>query len=87
MNNIQKLEQLVKTDVLLEVHENIEELEQEIKKTKSDKYLKEELEYMKKIKQYFDEVIIDIENNTITEEEALDILEGLEDMRIENQEV
>ncbi len=87
MDNIKELENLVKTDVLLEVNENIKELEEEIKNNKKNKDLKEELEYMQKVKLYFDEVLLDIENGTMTQEEALDILEGLEDMRIENQEV
>ena len=42
---------------------------------------------MNDVKKYFDEVIVDIENKTITQEEALDILEGLEDMKAENQEI
>lgn len=86
MSHIQQLKNLVKDDVLLEVNENIQEIRNELSK-KSTNDLKEELEYMKQIKQYFDEVIADIENNTISEEEALDIIEGLEDMRAENQEV
>ncbi|RXK14588.1 hypothetical protein CP965_03845 [Halarcobacter mediterraneus] len=86
MDNIKKLEELVKNDVLVEVNENIEEIKAELSK-KKDKDLQEELEYMNKIKEFFDEVITDIENNKMTQEQALDILEGLEDMRIENQEV
>ncbi len=86
MDNIKELEKLVKNDVLVEVNENIEEIKAELSK-KKDKDLQEELEYMNKIKEFFDEVIIDIENNKMTQEQALDILEGLEDMKIENQEV
>lgn len=86
MDNIKKLEELVKNDVLVEVNENIREIRAELSK-KSTNDLKEELEYMKQIKQYFDEVISDIDNGSISQEEALDILEGLEDMRAENQEV
>lgn len=86
MSYIKQLEKLVKDDVLIEVNENIKEIRDELSK-KSTNDLKDELEYMKQIKQYFDEVIADIENNTISEEEAHDIIEGLEDMRAENQEV
>ena len=86
MSYIKQLEELVKGDVLIEVNENIREIRDELSK-KSTNDLKEELEYMKQIKQYFDEVLADIENNTISEDEALDIIEGLEDMRTENQEV
>lgn len=87
MDYIKKLEELLKNDVLLEVNENIKELEEELKTSKKKKDIKEELSYMKQIKQYFDEVLIDIENNSINQEQALDILEGLEDMQVQNQEV
>ncbi len=42
---------------------------------------------MLQVKQYFDEVLLDIENNSITQEQALDILEGLEEMKVDNQEI
>ena len=86
MDYIKNLEKLLKEDVLLEVNENIKEIKESLEK-KKDKALKEELEYMNEVKKYFDEVLLDIEHKTITQEEALDILEGLEDMRADNQEV
>lgn len=86
MDYIKELEQLVKTDVLVEVNENISEINAELSK-KKNKTLNEELKYMEQVKQYFDEVLQDIENNSMSQDEAKDILEGLEDMRIENQEV
>ena len=60
MNYITQLEQLLKTDVLLEVEANIKEIQAELLKKKS-KALKEELEYMQNVKLYFDEVLIDIQ--------------------------
>lgn len=89
MSNIKKLDELLKTDVLVEIKETITELETNIKTAskKDAKVLKEELEYINQVKQYFDDVVLDIENNTLTEDQALDILDGLEDMRVENQEV
>ncbi len=87
MNHIETLEKLLKEDVLLEVNENIKELQEAIQQTPKDKALKEEFKYMQEVKAYFDEVLLDIEHKTITQEQALDILEGLEDMRIDNQEV
>jgi hypothetical protein len=45
---------------------------------------KDELKYLEEMKAYFDEVELDITNNKLTEEDALDILEVLEDMRLEN---
>lgn len=89
MSNIKKLDELLKTDVLVEIKETINELETNIKTAskKDAKVLKEELEYINQVKKYFEDVVLDIENKTLTEDQALDILDGLEDMRIENQEV
>ncbi len=86
MDYIKKLEELIKSDILIEVNENIKEIETLLAK-KKDKELKDELQYMNEVKRYFNEVIEDIDNNSITQEQALDILEGLEDMRAENQEI
>lgn len=86
MDYIKKLEQLLKSDVLVEIEETIKELEEQYSKKKK-KAVKEEIEYMKQVKLYFDEVLLDINNNTLTQEQANDILEGLEDMKMENQEV
>ncbi|MGB5919575.1 hypothetical protein [Arcobacter sp.] len=87
MDYIKDLETLLKTDVLVEVNENIKELETNLEKKKNSKELKDELKYMKEVKKYFDDVLLDIEKNTITQEQASDILEGLEDMKTDNQEV
>ncbi len=85
MDKIKQLEDLLKNDVLIEVNEDIKELEESFKNKKNNKKIKEELDYMKQVKLYFDEVLIDINNGSITQEQAEDILEGLEDMKIENQ--
>ena len=86
MDHIKELENLLKTDVLVEVNDNIKEIETQLAKKKK-KALQDELDYMKQVKLYFDEVLIDIEKNILTQEQALDILEGLEDMKAENQEI
>jgi hypothetical protein len=87
MDYIKDLEKILKEDVLLEVNEEINGIKSALEKKKNDKNLKEELRYMNEVKKYFDEVLIDIEKKTITQEDALDILEGLDDMRADNQEV
>ena len=86
MDYIKELQELLKTDVLVEVNENIKDLGNQLAK-KKNKALQEELDYMKQVKLYFDEVLLDIEKNILTQEQALDILEGLEDMKAENQEI
>lgn len=85
MSKIKELEILLKEDVLVEVEENIEEALNILDKKKNNKEAKEELEYMEEIQAYFNDVIIDIDNNKLSEKDAEDILEVLEEMRIENQ--
>ena len=84
MNKIKELENLLRTDVLVEINAEITALEQQLEK-KSNKDLQEELTYMQGVKQYFDEVLIDIEHNVLTQEDAVDILENLEEMRAEDE--
>ncbi|NQY25052.1 MAG: hypothetical protein HRT41_13570 [Campylobacteraceae bacterium] len=85
MSKVKELEILLKEDVLVEVEENIEEALNILDKKKNNKEAKEELEYMEEIQAYFNDVIIDIDNNKLSEKDAEDILEVLEEMRIENQ--
>ena len=85
MSKIKELEILLKEDVLVEVEENIEEALNILDKKKNNKEAKEELEYMEEIQAYFNDVILDIDNNKLSEKDAEDILEVLEEMRIENQ--
>jgi len=85
MDYIKQLTDLIQTDILPEVNENLKDIETQLSK-KKNKALKEELDYMKQVKLYFDEVLIDIDKNLLTQEQALDILEGLEDMKVENQD-
>jgi len=83
MNKIQELEKLLKEDVLVELEENIDELLDIVEGKKSSKEDKDELKYMEDIKLYFDEVLLDIENNNLKDEDAIEILEVLEEMRID----
>ncbi|APW65463.1 hypothetical protein LPB137_06190 [Poseidonibacter parvus] len=83
MSKIQELEKLLKEDVLPEVEENIDELLDIAEGKKSTKEDKDELKYMEDIKLYFDEVILDIENNNLKDEDAIEILEVLEEMRLD----
>ncbi|CAI8236621.1 MAG: Uncharacterised protein [Arcobacter lacus] len=86
MDYIKELETLIKDDILIEINENIKDFEEQLSKKKS-KSVQEELEYISQVKKYFEEVLLDIENSTITQDQALDILEGLEDMKTENQDI
>lgn len=85
MHTIQHLETLLKTDVLIQVVEDIEELNQQLQK-KPTKALKEELVYMQQVKQYFDEVLEDIRLGNLKRKDARDILDSLEEMKTENED-
>ncbi len=85
MDTIKHLETLLKTDVLVQVAEDIDELNQQLQK-KPTKALKEELVYMEQVKQYFDEVLEDIRLGNLKTKDAQDILESLEEMKTENED-
>ena len=86
MSNIEKLENILKNDVLIELSDNIFDLEEFIEKNSKDEDAIEELKYMQEVKAYFDEALLNIENKSMTEEIALDLLKGLEEMKNNNEE-
>jgi hypothetical protein len=83
MSNIKKLEKILNEDVIPEMDENIEDFMDLVDSKKCKKEDKDELKYMEEMKAYFDEVLLDIENNNLKEEDALDILEVLEEMQLD----
>lgn len=85
MSNIKKLEKILKEELIPELEENLEEMMDIVDRGKCSKDDKDELKYLEEMKAYFDEVEHDISNNNITEEDALDILEVLEDMRLDKE--
>ena len=86
MSKIEKLEQLLKNDVLVEVNNEIKSIEKLISKQKNNDELKIELDYMVDVKKYYDEVLIHIEKKLLSEEDAMKILEDLEDMRADEED-
>ena len=86
MSKIEKLEQLLKNDVLVEVNNEIKSIEKLISKQKNNDELKIELVYMVDVKKYYDEVLIHIEKKLLSEEDAIKILEDLEDMRADEED-
>ncbi|MGD9624675.1 MAG: hypothetical protein AB7U51_08450 [Arcobacter sp.] len=87
MNKIEELEKLLKTDVLVEVNEEIQALDKLISKNKDNEDYKIELDYMLDVKKFYDEVLLHIERNQLSLEDAVNILQDLEDMRAEDDEV
>lgn len=86
MSKIEELEELLKNDVLAEIKDEIEALEETILNKKS-KSLEYELEYLKGVKKFYDEVLSLIEKNSLSEKEATNILLDLEDMRVDDEEL
>lgn len=86
MSRVKELEDLLKNDVLIEVNGEIEALEKMLNK-KNNKDLQIELEYYKDIKKFYNEALNMIENGTLSEKEADNILLDLEDMRIDEDEI
>lgn len=86
MSKIKELEELLKNDVLIEVNEEIDALNKLLSKEKNNQNLKIELEYMLDVKKFYNEVLIHIEKNILKEEEAINILADLEDMRADDED-
>ena len=85
MSNIKKLAKILKEELIPELDENLEEIMNIIDSGDYSKDDKDELKYLEEIKAYFDEVELDITNNNLSEEDALDILEVLEEMRLDKE--
>ena len=86
MSKIKELEKILRTDVLIEVNNEITAIKKLMTKQKNNSELQDELVYMEDVKKYYDEVIVHIEKNLLKEEEAIQILEDLEDMRADDDD-
>lgn len=86
MSKIKELENLLKTDVLVEVNAEIKALDKLISKDKNNEDLKIELDYMLDVKKFYDEVLLHIEKKSLTEEQAINLLADLEDMRADDED-
>jgi hydrogenase maturation factor len=80
MNVIEQLEKLLKTEVLIQVNEEIKVIEKFLLKQKDSEDLKVELDYMLDVKKYYEQVLLHIDKKILSEEDAVKILQDLEDM-------
>ena len=87
MNIIEQLEKLLKTEVLIQVDEEIATVKKFLAKQKDSEDLKIELDYMLDGKKYYDQVISHIEKKILSEEDAVKILQDLEDMREDEDDI
>ena len=86
MSKIEELETLLKTDVLVEVDEEIVAIEKLLKENGDNKNLKIELEYMQDVRKFYNEALSQIEKGQLSEEEANNILLDLDDMRADDED-
>ncbi|RXJ88065.1 hypothetical protein [Arcobacter sp. CECT 8985] len=77
---IKQLKDILEDDALLELDETIKEVSKNIK-TEDDK---EELQYLKDLKKYFEEVLVAISKDELEVEQAEDILAVLNEMQLED---
>ncbi|MDD2292508.1 MAG: hypothetical protein PHV52_09585 [Aliarcobacter sp.] len=87
MNVIEQLEKLLRTEVLIQVDEEIATVKKFLAKQKDSEDLKIELEYMLDVKKYYDQVISHIEKKILSEEDAVKIIQDLEDMREDEDDI
>ena len=87
MNSIEQLEKLLKTEVLVQVNEEIKTIKKLIEKQKNNEDLRIELNYMLDVKKYYDQVMLHIEKKILSEEDAVKILQDLEDMTDDEDDV
>ena len=87
MNVIDQLEKLLKTEVLVQVEEEIQTIEKSLAKQKDSEDLKIELDYVLDVKKYYNQVLLHIEKKILSEEDAVKILQDLEDMRDDEDDI
>lgn len=87
MTKVKELEDLIKNDIMLEIKENLEELNKLIEKKKNVKAVTVELKEMKEVEEDFNSLLEDIKSNNMSEDKAIEILEELEHMKIDQDEI
>ncbi|UTJ07683.1 hypothetical protein [Arcobacter roscoffensis] len=83
MSNIEKLEKVLKEEFIPELDESLLELANITQSWKATSDDKEEFEDLKEMKKFFEQVVEDLDNKDISEEEAVEILEALNEMRLD----
>lgn len=83
MSNIEKLEKVLKEEFLPELDESLVELANITQSWKATSEDKEEFEELKEMKKFFDKLVEDLDNKDIEEDEAVEILEALNEMRLD----
>ncbi|NQY21130.1 MAG: hypothetical protein HRT40_07460 [Campylobacteraceae bacterium] len=87
MNKIEELEKLLEKDLLVELEETIKDLNKFLSKNSNNKDAKSELENLSDLQEDFKSVLKDIKDNKLSEDEAKEILEELDAMRIDEDDL
>lgn len=87
MNKIKELEELLEKDLLVELQASIKELTKVVKKQQHNKEAKTELQNMQDLNKDFTCVLEDIKNDSIGENEAKEILEGLDSLKLNEDDI
>ncbi len=87
MSKVKELEKLLREDIMIELEDSIQHLAEKVRKNKSGVAIKDELKYMREVQEYFDATLYEIDKEKLSEDDAIEILATLEEMRLENQEV
>ncbi len=87
MSNVKKLEDLIENDIILEIKENIQELNALIEKKKNVKAVSAELKNMIDVETDFTSLLQEIKSNKMSEDAAIEILEQLEHMKVDENQI
>lgn len=82
MSHIAQLKNTLEKEFLPELDESLVEMANHVQSWKSTEEDKEEFEDLKEMKEYFSNVLNDIEKENLNEEDAKEILNVLEEMRL-----
>ncbi len=86
MSNIQRLEELLKDEVLVEIEDSIDEIFELIASNQASDEDKEELEDLKELHLGFKEMLDELQAGEIDEDEALEIINDILEMMNEEDE-
>ncbi|MCJ8326697.1 MAG: hypothetical protein MJK08_06300 [Campylobacterales bacterium] len=87
MKNIEELEKLLEKDLLVELEETIKDLNKFLSKNSNNHEAKSELINLIDLQEDFKSVLKDIKDNKLSENEAKEILEELDAMRIDEDDL
>ena len=83
MSNKERLEDIIKNALLLDISDAIDEKFELIASKKSTKEDEEDLTEFRELKKEFEELLVDLENNQVDDDEIEELLQEFEEMILE----